>query len=268
MCLILFALHSHPDYPLVLAANRDEYFRRPTRPAGFWPEAPQLLAGRDEEGGGTWLGVTRSGRFAALTNVREPGFPGPTTPISRGWLVREFLLGHDPAPDYLAGLQSNAYNGFNLLCGDLSALLQTPARASVHYHSNRQPAATALSSGIHGISNSALDTPWPKLVSGCTELGNLLARQHTLEPESLLAILNQRQPAADRALPDTGVGLAMERVLSSRFIEGQGFGYGTRASTVLMLHRSGRVLFAEWSWDAQGQPDGRAHYEFELSAQA
>ena len=253
MCLILIALNAHPDYPLVVAANRDEYFARPTRPAGFWPEAPQLLAGQDLSAGGSWLGVTRQGRFAALTNVRDGRRPELTDAISRGHLVTGFLRGQATPGDYLAQLQGERYNGFNLLCGDGGQLL---------YHSNRQPGITPLPAGVHGVSNGTLNTPWPKLVSGKQALADYLAHQHTLHADDLLAILNHRQPAPEALLPDTGVDPHWERLLSSRFIEAPAYGYGTRCSTLLLQHLDGRTEFIEWDWDDQGRLSGRRDYCF------
>lgn len=269
MCLILIALHQHPEYPLIVAANRDEYFNRPTSPAGFWQQTPQLLAGLDREAGGTWLGVTRSGRFAALTNVREPDRPSvnnmsANNPISRGKLVSDFLLTDLSPFDYLQQLDGSLshYNGFNLLCGDLRSLLKQHDSSMV-YRSNRGSKEIALEPGVHGISNSQLNTPWPKLVSGCDELKQCLTQHHP-NTESLFDILNQRQRAPDDQLPDTGVSLEMERMLSSRFIEGQEIGYGTRASTVLLLQRDGQIQFTEQSWNRNGERAGRVEFEFRL----
>ena len=254
MCLILFALHHHPHYPLVLAANRDEFYSRPARAAGYWPEHPQLLAGQDLTAGGTWLGITRQGRFAALTNVREPEQPPPPDALSRGQLVRDYLLGESTAPDYLAALPMSRFPGFNLLCGSVDAL---------HYASNRHSGRQALPAGLHGISNGGLNEPWPKGEEGKAELAALL-QSPRLQPGHLLPVLNHRQPAADARLPDTGVGLERERILSSRFIHDPGFDYGTRASTVVLVDPEHRVQFVEWTWDRQGQPAGQVEYQFRL----
>ena len=257
MCLILIACQAHPEYPLVVAANRDEYFARPSLPADFWSEAPQLLAGRDLQAGGTWLGINRQGQFAALTNIREPGVPAPTDLVSRGHLVSEFLTGTESAPHYLQHLQPERYNGFNLICGEISRL---------HYFSNRNRGGDAvrLNTGIHGVSNAALNTPWPKLESGRRALQSCLAPGTPLCPDDLLPILNHRQRPKDDQLPDTGVGIELERMLSSRFIEGQTLGYGTRASTVLLVDNRGQVQFTEWSWDSDGHNCGRQDIDFTL----
>ena len=162
MCLILFAHRVHPAYPLVVAANRDEWFRRPTAPAAFWPDAPEVFAGRDLEQRGTWLGVTRRGRFAALTNYRDPGSNRPDAP-SRGALVSAFLRSQAPPMAYLERLrdESARYNGFSLLAGD---------RDTLGYFSNREGEIRELAPGLYGLSNSLLDVAWPKVESGKSRL--------------------------------------------------------------------------------------------------
>ena len=255
MCLILIALQSHPDYPLVVAANRDEYFDRPTRPAGFWPEAPQMLAGQDRTAGGSWLGVTRRGRFAALTNVRDGRRPELPDATSRGHLVTNFLNGQDAPRDYLQQLNGATYNGFNLICGDTEQLM---------YSSNRQAGIAPIGAGIHGVSNGALNTPWPKLVTGKQALQELLKSTPSLSPDDLLPLLNHRQRAPDHQLPDTGVDLDWERTLSSRFIEGPNYHYGTRSTTVLLVRQDGQIRFTEWQWNDKGEVAGRQDFEFGL----
>lgn len=255
MCLILIACRAHSEYPLVVAANRDEYFARPSQPAAFWPDAPYLLAGRDLLAGGTWLGINRQGQFAALTNIREPGVPEPTDLVSRGHLVSEFLTSAEPAEQYLQQLQPERYNGFNLICGDLAAL---------HHWSNRGGTPITLDAGIHGVSNAALNTPWPKLQSGRQALQQCLIQNHSLCPDDLLPVLDHRQRPPDDQLPNTGVGIEVERMLSSRFIEGQAMGYGTRASTVLLVDHQGQAQFTEWSWNTDGHHCGRQDFEFTL----
>ena len=253
MCLILIAFQVHPDYPLIVAANRDEYFERPTRPAGFWPEAPLLLAGQDLTAGGSWLGITREGRFAALTNVRDGRRPEIPDATSRGHLVTDFLNKRQTPEDYLQQLNGARYNGFNLLCGDAKEL---------YYGSNRIAHLTAIEPGIHGLSNGALNTPWPKLLAGKNALEDCLERRQTLAVEDLLPLLNHRERAPDPQLPDTGVDLDWERSLSSRFIEAPAYHYGTRSSTVVLFDNDAQIQFTEWRWDEQGRLSGRQDFGF------
>lgn len=259
MCLILLALHAHPRYPLVLAANRDEWFNRAAAVSAFWEETPDLLAGRDLSAGGTWLGVTRQGRLAALTNVREPGRTRPDA-RSRGERVCAFLQSSVSSPDFQQHLQHTdaRYNGYNLLFGTLH-----PQGCTLFHHSNRAPAPQRLPHGLHGVSNHLLNTPWPKLTTGLAALGTLLTEADFLLDDAL-PLLNDRTPAPDGPLPDTGVGRDMERILSSRFILAPHLGYGTRTSTVLRLDRDGRIEWKEWTWDAEGHPCGAVRYGFEL----
>jgi uncharacterized protein with NRDE domain len=237
MCLFFMAVDAHPDYRIVIAANRDEFYDRPSAPASFWPEAPQLLAGRDLRAGGTWLGITRAGRLAALTNYRDPESKGAEAP-SRGKLVSDFLIGRENPVSYLERISSNAcrYNGFSLLVG---------RNGDFYYYSNRSEGIRTLGPGIHGLSNHLLDTPWPKVEKGKKALGSLLAGK-TICPEDLFHFLLDCTAALDELLPDTGVGLEMERMLSPVFISSPG--YGTRSSTVILLERTGKVTFIEKSF--------------------
>ena len=233
MCLILLARGAHRDYPLVIAANRDEYYRRPTAKAAFWDDHPDILAGRDLECMGTWLGVTRNGRFAALTNYRDPRERKTDAP-SRGTLVSEFLVSGLEPRAYLDSVASRAqrYNGFNLLAGDVDG---------VFYLSSRSGAVQAVSPGIHGLSNHLLDTPWPKVQRGKARLRAALADEP--DAESLLNLLQDREPAPENELPDTGIGIEMERVLAPALIVSPQ--YGTRASTAVLFGSDGRVSFSE-----------------------
>ena len=158
MCLILFALQQHKDYPLVVIANRDEYYARPTQAAHWWPDEPDVFAGRDLEAQGTWMGVNKNGRFAAVTNLRESGSSGPAR-LSRGKLTRDFLSGHESAEVFLKDIEATAndYAGFNLLVGDSSSL---------YFYSNRNPGIRCIPPGIYGVSNGLFDEDWPKLYSG------------------------------------------------------------------------------------------------------
>jgi uncharacterized protein with NRDE domain len=241
MCLILIACQVHPRYPLILAANRDEFYQRPTAAAAFWPDAPQILAGRDLVRQGTWLGITRSGRFAALTNYRDPHAARRNAP-SRGELVSEFLRSEIRAEDYLERLRAEtpAYNGYNLLFGNQDGL---------YCYSNKSGEAVRLAPGFHGLSNHLLDTPWPKVVRGKETLAKVVGNSDFFR-EDLFAILADRTPAADELLPDTGVGLARERMLSSIFITSER--YGTRSSTVLLIDANRQVSFSERSFNGGG----------------
>ena len=240
MCLLLIAHEMHPAHPLVLLANRDEFRARPTAPLGFWPNEPQLLAGKDLLAGGTWLGVTRSGRIAAVTNYREPGAHRSGAP-SRGNLVHSYLSADLSPRDWLAKLSPRdaSYNGFNLICGDLAA----PPAERFFYHSNRDGGTRPLPVGLRGLSNHLLDTPWPKVARGKSRLQAALRDSHPLDPEDLLDILADTTRPPDAELPDTGVGLELERILSSAFITG--LEYGTRSSSVILLDRSGLLTFME-----------------------
>ncbi|WP_103029177.1 NRDE family protein [Salinibacter altiplanensis] len=239
MCLILFANDVHPEYPLIFAGNRDEFYERPTAPAGFWNDAPHVLAGRDLKEGGTWLGITRRGHWATVTNVRDER-PSSNDAPSRGRLVADYLR-DEPAPDaYLENVKAEAdrYNGFNLLVG-------TPE--STRYFTNRDGIPRAVPSGIHGMSNARLDAPWPKVERGTSRL-EAFCDEGGRSADVLFDILDDREPAPDDRLPSTGVGLKTERMLSPPFIDGDE-AYGTRASTVLLVHRSGQVMFLERSFD-------------------
>ncbi len=253
MCLIVFALESHPRYPLVLVANRDEFHDRPTAPAAFWADAPKLLAGRDLRAGGTWLGVTRDGRLATLTYYREPLPPPPDAP-SRGTLAAGFLTGDLAPADYLAKVaqEDDRFGGYSLLCGDGRGLW---------YHSNRRKGSLPVTSGIHGLSNGFLDSPWPKVDRGREILANLLAADD-LEPAVLAAALDERQAFHDALLPDTGFGLERERWLSPLYIDAGE--YGTRSTTVVLLGRDNILTFYEQSFDASQQPAGVASFRFPI----
>lgn len=233
MCLAAFALGAHPRFPRVIAANRDEFFARPTRPMAWWPDRPGTLAGRDLAGGGTWFGLNRRGRLALLTNVREPARQRPDAP-TRGALVLDWLDSPLAAPDFAATMRSG-HNGFNLITADFHS-------NDWHWLSNRADTPVALRCGLHAISNAALDTPWPKTLGLTTALAEALhaAASSADLVERLLAALADRTPAPDAALPDTGVGLAHERLLSPRCVRmpdplrpGRAL-YGTRCSTVFV----------------------------------
>ena len=227
MCLILFAHGVHPVYRLVVAANRDEFYARPTAPAGWWEDAPEVLAGRDLRSGGTWMGITHGGRFAAVTNFRDPGAEQSQAP-SRGHLVSEFLRSEAPPGEYLDLLVARAaqFNGFNLLVGDTDG---------IWYFGNRSGGPVELNAGIYGLSNHLLNTPWPKVERGRQALRDLLSITGEPLTQALLQTLADVEPPPDQHLPDTGVGREWERALASPFITTPE--YGTRSSTVLLVGR-------------------------------
>ena len=231
MCLIAFSWQPE-QLRLHLLANRDEFYARPTAPADWWPDAPDIWAGRDLQAGGTWLGMSRAGRFAALTNVRE-GTPGSGL-RSRGELVADFLAGEQAPASYLGRVLENGdhYAGFNLLVGDL-------ARGELHYGGNRPGAdARRLTAGLYGLSNAMLDTPWPKV----ERLKQGLATLGPVHEGTAFGLLDDDTRAALEQLPNTGVGPEWESLLSSIFIQSPD--YGTRAQTVLCVEQ-GRVAITE-----------------------
>ena len=219
---------------MIIASNRDEFFQRPSLPGHFWAGQCNLLGGLDQEQGGTWLAVNRQGKFAAVTNYREPGQPPGR--LSRGFLVRDFVAGEHRAPAYLDSLNPENYSGYNLLLGNPQTL---------YYSSNRGARQQSLMQGVYGLSNHLLDTPWPKLTTGKAEFSDIV-RQPDFTVDQLFQVMSNAEQAADDQLPDTGVSLAAERILSARFITpGQGepssalHQYGTRTSTVVLLNAQG-----------------------------
>ncbi len=269
MCLILFAYHFHPDYPLIVLANRDEFYQRPSEAAHFWTQAPQLLAGKDLQAGGTWLGYTRGGRFAAITNFRHAE---PSEGIkSRGFLTLDFLLAQSKPKHYLQSLcqQGKEYNAFNLLVGD---------QQSLYYYSNRQDRIRELAPGVYGLSNHLLDTAWPKVEAGRNQLFEVLQNSiskrsvanepnalqtELLQVEHLLPILLDTHCVPDDELPNTGVGIEIERLLAPLFIRSEH--YGTRSSCVLLLDKQGKVQFHEQNFDANGPLGSLNRFAFKLN---
>lgn len=259
MCLIILAWRPRDNLPLVVAANRDEFHARPAAPAHFWPEQPDLLAGRDLSAGGTWMGVTRSGRFAALTNYRDPVRSQPRE-RSRGELAVEFLTGTAEPLDYLRALSHRGehYAGFNLLVGTAERLA---------CYSNCAPpelALQSLSPGVYGLSNALLDTPWPKVVQGKRELSQVLAGTGRPDHDSLQKVVSDTRQAAEESLHPLGLAEAMDRTLSAQFILTPT--YGTRATTTLWLSsdRPGerQVNWRELSFNEQGRETGRCEWRF------
>lgn len=253
MCLIAFAIESHPRYCLVLVANRDEFRDRITEPAGFWNDAPQLLAGRDRQAGGTWLGVTLGGKVAAVTNYRDARQQA-VDPPSRGFLVADYLRDPDmTAADLERLLESDGhrYDGFNLLYGSCSEL---------HYFTNRGGSSGPVQPGIHGLSNHLLDTRWPKVVTARERLSKIM-QQPEISPEELLQALADPAPYGAELLPDTGIGPERERFLSPLFIDGEN--YCTRSTTVILVRRDGAVTFLEQGYDTPHSPQRLFRFHLE-----
>ncbi|MEM7362603.1 MAG: NRDE family protein [Pseudomonadota bacterium] len=238
MCLILFALNPNDQFNLVLAANRDEQYGRPSRAANFWDDHPNVLAGRDLSAGGTWLGVTRNGRFAAVTNFREDP-PHPIPPRSRGELTANFLIGNDSPHHYLHQVAQvgDEYRGFNLVVGDGNEYC---------YLSNREGIVRHLTSGCYGLSNQLLDCDWPKVIQGRNRLSTLAAEQ--MNSKHLYPLI----------LDDGD-----ERAFSQSFIRSER--YGTTASTVLSFSQSGNVTFEERTFGVLGKPKGAKTYTFKIN---
>jgi len=244
MCLILFAYKIHPHYPLILASNRDEYYSRPTQTAHFWPDQPHVLAGRDERHGGTWLGVTKQGRFATITNYRQGMEKHNPNRPSRGQLVSDYMTSDWTAEEFLNDVHEKAteYEGFNLLLGDPDKLF---------CYSNKESVIHPIQPGLYGLSNHLLETPWPKVLKGKEGFHQILNQNQTKFVPSLFHLLNDQTKAPDHELPDTGVGLEWERVLSSIFVSSPE--YGTRSSTVLTFDKDHRVTFQEKSRDDKSE---------------
>jgi uncharacterized protein with NRDE domain len=246
MCLILLAHDLHPRYRLIVAANRDEFYDRPTSPAGWWQDRPDVLAGRDLRSGGTWMGVTRSGRFAAITNYRDPGALRADAP-SRGPLVVDALTCTGDPRNRLQQIlrKGDECNGFSLVVGDGDGVWVGSNRSAAPPH--------AVGEGVFGLSNHLFDTPWPKVVAGKRALSDALALEGDALVTALLGMLESRDRPTDDELPDTGVGIELERMFSPMFIASPL--YGTRASYVVLLGRDGEVVFVEQTFE-HGEPAG------------
>ena len=251
MCLLLLNYNNLPEYSLVLAANRDEFFERPTTAASFWDDFPSILAGRDLHKGGTWMGVNKGGRIAAVTNYREPPLNKPDT-LSRGALVRDYLDGNENAETYMQKVmtQHHLYDEFNLLVGD---------KQSLFFYSSVEDNYQKLEPGLYGISNGSLDSSWPKVEKGKAALKTIIQGDEKLEPEKLFGLLSDKTIAPDSELPATGVSLEWERELSPLFVNFKD--YGTRSSTVLLIDKQGGACFSERSFDKNGQVIDTCAYE-------
>lgn len=238
MCLILFAYKTHPKYKLVVAANRDEFYARPTEPAGFWSDNRDILAGKDLTAGGTWMGINTKGKVSMLTNYRDPLNIKKDAP-SRGHLVSDFLINDDQAPEYLSKISSSGpqYNGFNLICGDAEQLF---------YYGNYKKGVHQITPGYHGLSNALLNTSWPKVDKGLEKLKKVMLKEE-IQAEDLFQTLYDDIKAPAHLLPDTGVGTEWESVLSSMFIKSPD--YGSRCSTILLVDNNGRMEYVERTYN-------------------
>ncbi|KUG05473.1 hypothetical protein ASZ90_017155 [hydrocarbon metagenome] len=257
MCMVLWANDCHPEYKLVVAANRDEFYQRPTLPAAFWSDNPQLLAGKDMLHGGTWMGVTTTGRFSTLTNYRDPSNHNPQA-LSRGHLVQKYLEGSPGPVSYMEKLIDikEEFNGFNLLAGNLDDL---------YYFSNLEKRVIKVEKGCHGLSNSLLDVPWPKVTRGIEALSTCI-NNHDIVLEDLFELMADRHQPPDYELPQTGVSLELERLLAPAFVVMQD--YGTRSTTVILVDRSNYVQFWERSFvPLEPGTWTEVHYEFQVEVQ-
>lgn len=269
MCLILFAWQTDPNYPFVVAANRDEFYQRPTAPLSRWQDSP-VIAGQDLQAGGTWMGITENGRFAAVTNYRQGQEMTQSFPLSRGKLCHDFLHSDLSPADFLASIKDSAMDvgGFNLLLSDGQTLGYGCNRfyneeASTANDSKADDSQGAyygftanLRPGIYGLSNHRLDSAWPKVERGKQVLSQQMAQiaktGEALHEARLLAVVNDDREACDTQLPDTGIGIEKERFLSPSFIRSS-LDYGTRASTILIRNRAGRHTLMEQTWHPGGQ---------------
>lgn len=256
MCLIVFSYQQHPKYDLIFAANRDEHYERPTRPAQFWDDHPQILAGKDLKAGGTWMGINKKGAFAALTNFRNPAIKKPNPP-SRGHLVLDYLKNSSNSKNYLQTVDEKAdrYMGFNLLAGTLDRLC---------YYSNQRNEIRRIDSGLYGLSNHLLDTPWPKVETAKTGLRKII-QEKSISEETLFDLLANEQEAPDDELPSTGIPPEIEKEVSPIFIKSDG--YGTRCSTVLLINKNKNVTFVERRFKA-GTMDIEAENRYQFSIES
>jgi uncharacterized protein with NRDE domain len=254
MCLVFISLNSHPYYKVIVAANRDEFYNRKTAPAAFWKDQPEIIGGRDLEAEGSWMAMNTNGKIALVTNYRDPAHINPKAP-SRGKLVSDFLSGDVSPEAYLHKLEplSKEFNGFNLLVGHIDEWW---------YLSNYKTGIQKLESGIYGLSNRLLDTPWPKLSSGKKMFSRLVELESP--PEEFFKMLSDEQQAEDQMLPDTGIGLERERALSSRFIKTKG--YGTRCSTVLFIDKENCVQYYERTYNVETFRYHTQGYRFDITS--
>ena len=261
MCILFIAVDQHPRYPLIIAANRDEYHARPSESMHHWPDQPDILAGRDGRAGGTWFGVNRRGRIAAVTNHRAAGLADHNAPDhnrnrnrSRGELTTRFLRNAERIADYDEFLRREYrdFNPFNLIYGEVGGL---------RCFSSDGPVEGALGSGFHSVSNGALHDPWPKMSRGVALLKERIASRREIPGEALVRVMKDQTPALDHLLPNTGLAPDREKHLSSIFIAGEA--YGTRATTLLLGDGDGFDLY-EYNYAADGTESDSRHYSLAI----
>lgn len=242
MCLIFLSFNQHPKYPFIALANRDEFYNRPAEQIHHWTDHPEIIAGKDVSGGGSWLGVNTSGHFAMLTNYRDMANIKANAP-TRGKLVSDFLVSKLDPSKYLEALNTNAasYNGYNILLGTFS---------DPWYYSNQSNKIYRLGTGSYGVSNALLDTKWPKLVEGKEKFNSILSNE-SFDAEDLFGLMLDKKLADDDSLPDTGIGYEIEKKLSSRFILMDG--YGTRNTTLLKVDSNGNGQLTERTFNRKGE---------------
>jgi len=253
MCILFLAINQHPDYPLIVAANRDEYFARPSEAMHYWPDFPRVLAGRDRLKGGSWLGINQSGQFCAVTNFRSPQ-PLDDQAASRGELVAMYLKNALPEPDFIGYLKRNyaKYNPFNLVFGE---------REKLSVFSSQNPVCKLLVDGFHSVSNGEIDLPWPKMSCGVQRLTQLIAGNEAMTFDALNRIMVDETKADESDLPKTGLSAERERALSSIFVKGEN--YGTR-TTSLLLWAKNNVHLREYNYDRNGDIATRQQFELLL----
>ncbi|WP_334020179.1 NRDE family protein [Alteromonas sp. S015] len=260
MCILFIANNMRDDYPLIIAANRDEFYARPTAPSTFWENHPHLLAGQDLEANGTWMGVTRNGSIAALTNVRDPHNINSNA-VSRGELVANWLKQNAASKEYanqsayLATLENtrHQFNGYNLLFGNVNAL---------QVYNNVNNSTHTIATGVFGLSNADIATPWPKVTQGATALNDYVQQQSTINDDDLFDILRHDNKAKDALLPDTGIGYEWEKALSSIFIQTEK--YGTRTSTLLLVDRNNTLTWKERRFSEKGEAMETRAFSFSI----
>lgn len=253
MCLLFLSIDNHPDYKLILAGNRDEFYNRKAAAAQFWDDNENILGGRDLVAGGTWLAMTRQGRLGMVTNYRDPQNIKVKAP-SRGHLVSDFLISEDSPEKYLnrVSAKGKMYNGFNLIVG---------YKNDLWYYSNYRDGVEKLAPGFYGLSNHLLETAWPKVARGKERIRPLIEGA-VIDPEKVLDALYDDYIAEDNVLPATGLPLAQERALSSMFIKMEG--YGSRCSTVILIDKADQVLFTERVYDTSTFDHTTASFRFAL----